>query len=487
MMRTDKFGNLGLTFDDVLLVPAHSEVVPHDVDVRTKLAKDIVLNIPILSAGMDTVTESEMAIAMAREGGLGVIHKNMSIEEEAREVRRVKQSEKGVITNPIHLAPDNTLADVDEVMGRYHISGVPITEEDGKLVGIITNRDMRFETDFSREISEIMTSTGLVTAPENTTMKEAKAILKAHRIEKLPLVDEKGRLTGLITIRDIEEMRKYPHALKDSKGRLVVAAAVGTSPDFVERAKELLKAGADVLVMDTAHADSGIALKTVRTLKEKFPEVPLIAGNVCTYEGTKALIEAGADAVKVGIGAGSISTTRIIAGVGVPQVTAIYECARAADEAGIPVIADGGIQYSGDIAKALGAGASAVMLGNLLAGTEECPGETIIYQGKTYKSYRGVSSLGAMQDRRRDPYSKAGTRLIPEGIEGRIPCRGSVSDVLYQLLGGLRLAMSYCGAEDVEGMKEKAQFVQMTGAGLRESHTHDVQITKEAPNYVRND
>lgn len=487
MMRADKFGGPGLTFDDVLLVPAHSDVVPHDADVRTKLTKDITLNIPILSAGMDTVTESDMAIAMAREGGIGVIHKNMSIEEEAREVRRVKQSEKGVITDPIHLAPDNTLADVDEVMGRYHISGVPVTAEDGKLVGIITNRDMRFETDFTKEISEIMTSEGLVTAPEHTTMQEARNILKAHRIEKLPLVDEEGRLTGLITIRDIEKMRKYPRALKDSKGRLLVAAAVGTSGDSEERAKELLRAGADVLVLDTAHADSDAGVKTVRMLKEKFPGAPLIAGNVCTYEGAKALIEAGADAIKVGIGAGSISTTRIIAGVGVPQITAIYECARAAEEAGIPVIADGGVQYSGDIAKALGAGASAVMLGNLLAGTEECPGETIIYQGKTYKSYRGMGSIGAAQHSRQSPYSKRNDKKVPEGIEGRVPCRGSVSDVLYQLLGGIRLAMSYCGAAKVEDLQEKAQFIQMTGAGLRESHPHDVQITKEAPNYVRND
>lgn len=482
-MRQDKFGKQAFTFDDVLLIPAYSEVLPTDVDVHAHLTKNIRINLPIMSAGMDTVTEASMAIAMAREGGIGVIHKNMSIDEQAREVKLVKRSEHGVITDPIYLAPDNTLADADELMNKYHISGVPVTE-DGILVGIITNRDMRFESDLSRPIKEVMTGEGLITAPEGTTLKEAKEILQVHRIEKLPLVDAEGHLKGLITIKDIEQMRRFPNALKDKEGRLMVAAAVGITVDVVERAAALLHAGADVLVIDTAHGHSKGVLETVKKLRETFPDAELIAGNVATYEATKALIEAGVSAVKVGIGPGSICTTRVVAGTGVPQITAIYDCARAAEGTGIPIIADGGIQYSGDIAKALGAGASTVMLGNLLAGTEESPGELIIYQGKNYKSYRGMGSLGAMQAGSKDRYFQQNAKkLVPEGIEGRIPYKGHVSDVLFQLIGGLRAAMGYCGAKDIKTMNEETQFVQITGAGLRESHPHDVSITKEAPNY----
>lgn len=482
-MREDKFGKQGLTFDDVLLIPAHSDVLPRDVDVRTHLTQNVTLNIPVMSAGMDTVTEAEMAIAMAREGGIGVIHKNMSIDEQAREVKLVKRSEHGIIVDPIYLAPDNTLSDADELMNKYHISGVPITEN-GKLVGIITNRDMRFETDLSRPISDIMTSKGLITAPEHTNMEEAKRILQAHRIEKLPLVDDNGHLKGLITIRDIEKMRKFPNSNKDSDGRLKVAAAIGVTSDVEDRVEALLDAKADVLVIDTAHGHSEGVLQTIRRLRKAFPHLELIAGNVATYDATKALIEAGVSAVKVGIGPGSICTTRVIAGIGVPQITAIYDCAKAAEGTGIPIIADGGIQYSGDIAKALGAGASCVMLGNLLAGTEEAPGEMIIYQGKNYKSYRGMGSLGAMQAGSKDRYFQQNAKkLVPEGIEGRIPYKGHVSDVLFQLIGGLRASMGYCGAKDIKAMNEDTQFIQITGAGLRESHPHDVSITKEAPNY----
>ncbi len=482
-MREDKFGKQGLTFDDVLLIPAHSDVLPRDVDVRTHLTQNVTLNIPVMSAGMDTVTEAEMAIAMAREGGIGVIHKNMSIDEQAREVKLVKRSEHGIIVDPIYLAPDNTLSDADELMNKYHISGVPITEN-GKLVGIITNRDMRFETDLSRPISDIMTSKGLITAPEHTTMEEAKRILQAHRIEKLPLVDDDGHLKGLITIRDIEKMRKFPNSNKGSDGRLKVAAAIGVTSDVEDRVEALLDAKADVLVIDTAHGHSEGVLQTIRRLRKAFPHLELIAGNVATYDATKALIEAGVSAVKVGIGPGSICTTRVIAGIGVPQITAIYDCAKAAEGTGIPIIADGGIQYSGDIAKALGAGASCVMLGNLLAGTEEAPGEMIIYQGKNYKSYRGMGSLGAMQAGSKDRYFQQNAKkLVPEGIEGRIPYKGHVSDVLFQLIGGLRASMGYCGAKNIKAMNEDTQFIQITGAGLRESHPHDVSITKEAPNY----
>ena len=482
-MREDKFGKQGLTFDDVLLIPAHSNVLPNTVDVTTYLTNEIRLNIPLMSAGMDTVTESDMAIAMAREGGIGVIHKNMSIDEQCKEVDKVKRSEHGVIVDPIFLGPDNTLSDADDLMNKYHISGVPVTV-DGKLVGIITNRDMRFETDLSKPIHAIMTKEGLITAPETTSLEEAKRILQTHRIEKLPLVDGDGNLKGLITIKDIEKMRKYPNSAKDSDGRLLVAAAIGVTANVVERAEALLAAKADVLVIDTAHGHSEGVLKTIRMIREAFPHMQLIAGNVATGEATEALIEAGVSAVKVGIGPGSICTTRIIAGIGVPQITAVYDCARAAQKAGIPIIADGGIQYSGDIAKAIGAGASCVMLGNLLAGTEESPGETIIYQGKTYKSYRGMGSLGAMQSGSKDRYFQENSKkLVPEGIEGQIPYRGHVSDVIFQLIGGLRASMGYCGAPDIRAMIENTQFIQITGAGLRESHPHDVSITKEAPNY----
>ncbi len=482
-MREDKFGKQGLTFDDVLLIPAHSNVLPREVDVTTYLTNEIKLNIPVMSAGMDTVTESDMAIAMAREGGIGVIHKNMSVDEQCKEVDKVKRSEHGVIVDPIFLSPDNTLSDADDLMNKYHISGVPITV-DGKLVGIITNRDMRFETDLFKPISEVMTKEGLITAPENTSLEEAKKILQAHRIEKLPLIDSEGYLKGLITIKDIEKMRKYPNSAKDSDGRLLVAAAIGVTPDVVERAEALLAAKADVLVIDTAHGHSEGVLKTIRMLRETFPHMQLIAGNVATGAATEALIEAGASAVKVGIGPGSICTTRIIAGIGVPQITAVYDCAQAAQRYGVPIIADGGIQYSGDIAKAIGAGANCVMLGNLLAGTMESPGEMIIYQGKNYKAYRGMGSLGAMQAGSKDRYFQSGAKkLVPEGIEGQIPYRGPVSDVLFQLIGGLRASMGYCGAPDIKTMINETQFIQITNAGLRESHPHDVSITKEAPNY----
>jgi IMP dehydrogenase len=482
-MREDKFGKQGLTFDDVLLIPAHSEVLPNEVDVSTMLTNEIKLNIPVMSAGMDTVTESEMAIAIAREGGIGVIHKNMSIDEQCKEVDKVKRSEHGVIVDPISLGPDNLLSDADDLMNKYHISGVPVTVN-GKLIGIITNRDMRFETDLDKPIKEIMTKEGLITAPENTTLAEAKRILQEHRIEKLPLIDEAGNLKGLITIKDIEKMRKYPNSAKDGNGRLLVAAAVGATANVIERTEALLDARADVIVIDTAHGHSEGVLRTIRRLREAFPHMQLIAGNVATAAATDALIDAGVSAVKVGIGPGSICTTRIIAGIGVPQITAIYDCARAASRRGIPIIADGGIQYSGDIAKAIGAGASTVMLGNLLAGTEEGPGETIIYQGKTYKSYRGMGSLGAMNAGSKDRYFQTDSKkLVPEGIEGQIPYRGHVSDVIFQLIGGLRAAMGYCGAPTIQDMIEKTQFIQITGAGLRESHPHDVSITKEAPNY----
>ncbi len=482
-MREDKFGKQGLTFDDVLLIPAHSEVLPNEVDVSTMLTNEIKLNIPVMSAGMDTVTESEMAIAIAREGGIGVIHKNMSIDEQCKEVDKVKRSEHGVIVDPISLGPDNLLSDADDLMNKYHISGVPVTVE-GKLVGIITNRDMRFETDLDKPIKEIMTKEGLITAPENTTLSEAKRILQDHRIEKLPLVDANGYLKGLVTIKDIEKMRKYPNSAKDGDGRLLVAAAVGATANVIERTGALLDARADVIVIDTAHGHSEGVLRTIRHLREAFPHMQLIAGNVATAAATEALIDAGVSAVKVGIGPGSICTTRVIAGIGVPQITAIYECARAAEKRGIPIIADGGIQYSGDIAKAIGAGASTVMLGNLLAGTEESPGETIIYQGKTYKSYRGMGSLGAMNAGSKDRYFQQDSKkLVPEGIEGQIPYRGHVSDVIFQLIGGLRASMGYCGAPTIRDMIAKTQFIQITGAGLRESHPHDVSITKEAPNY----
>ncbi|WP_251422911.1 IMP dehydrogenase [Veillonella agrestimuris] len=482
-MREDKFGIRGLTFDDVLLVPAASDVLPHQVDLTTQLTKDITLNIPMISSGMDTVTESRMAIAMAREGGLGVIHKNMSIEEQAHEVDKVKRSEHGVIVDPIFLSPQNLLSDAEELMAKYKISGVPITEH-GKLVGIITNRDMRFETDLSKSIGECMTKEGLVTAPEGTSLEAAKAILSQHRIEKLPLVDNDGNLKGLITIKDIEKATKYPNAAKDGSGRLLVGAAIGVSGDMQDRLDALVAAKADVIIVDTAHGHSAGVLRTIKDLKAAYPNLPVIAGNVATAAGTEALIEAGADAVKVGIGPGSICTTRVIAGIGVPQITAVYESAQVARRYGIPIIADGGIKYSGDIAKAIAAGANVVMMGNILAGTDESPGETVIYQGRSYKVYRGMGSLGAMKLGSKDRYFQAeAKKLVPEGIEGRVPYKGVLADTIFQMVGGLRASMGYCGCHTIQEMIENTQFIQITAAGLKESHPHDVSITVEAPNY----
>ena len=482
-MRDDKFGMRGLTFDDVLLVPAASDVLPNQVELKTQLTRDITLNIPMISSGMDTVTESRMAIAMAREGGLGVIHKNMSIEEQAHEVDKVKRSEHGVIIDPIFLSPQNLLSDAAEIMGKYKISGVPITEH-GKLVGIITNRDMRFETDLTRQIGECMTKDSLVTASEGTSLEAAKAILSEHRIEKLPLVDGDGNLKGLITIKDIEKATKYPNAAKDSSGRLLVGAAVGVSKDLYDRLDALVSAKADVIIVDTAHGHSAGVLRTLKEIKQAYPHIPVIAGNVATAAGTEALIEAGADAVKVGIGPGSICTTRVIAGIGVPQITAVYESAQVGRRYGIPIIADGGIKYSGDIAKAIAAGANVVMMGNILAGTDESPGEQVIYQGRSYKVYRGMGSLGAMKLGSKDRYFQTeAKKLVPEGIEGRVPYKGMLADTIFQMVGGLRASMGYCGCHNIQEMIENTQFIQITAAGLKESHPHDVSITVEAPNY----
>ncbi|MDU4105572.1 IMP dehydrogenase [Veillonella sp.] len=482
-MRDDKFGMRGLTFDDVLLVPAASDVLPHQVELKTQLTRDITLNIPMISSGMDTVTESRMAIAMAREGGLGVIHKNMSIEEQAHEVDKVKRSEHGVIVDPIFLSPQNLLSDAAEIMEKYKISGVPITEH-GKLVGIITNRDMRFETDLTRQIGSCMTKDSLVTAPEGTSLEEAKAILSEHRIEKLPLVDGDGNLKGLITIKDIEKATKYPNSAKDGSGRLLVGAAVGVSKDLYDRLDALVSAKADVIIVDTAHGHSAGVLRTLKEIKQAYPHIPVIAGNVATAAGTEALIEAGADAVKVGIGPGSICTTRVIAGIGVPQITAVYESAQVGRRYGIPIIADGGIKYSGDIAKAIAAGANVVMMGNILAGTDESPGETVIYQGRSYKVYRGMGSLGAMKLGSKDRYFQTeAKKLVPEGIEGRVPYKGMLADTIFQMVGGLRASMGYCGCHNIQEMIENTQFIQITAAGLKESHPHDVSITVEAPNY----
>ena len=484
-MRSDKFAKEGLTFDDVLLVPARSEVVPRDVKVDTMLTKRIHLNIPIMSAGMDTVTEAKMAIAMAREGGIGVIHKNMTIEEQANEVDKVKRSEHGIIVDPIFLSPENTLRDAYDLMEKYHISGVPITDG-SRLVGIITNRDLRFETDLLQRIGDCMTQENLITAPVGTSLEEAKELLRQHRIEKLPLVDDSGQLKGLITIKDIEKAQKYPLSAKDAKGRLLVGAGVGVGHDMMERVAALVAAKVDVLVVDTAHGHSVGVLKSVAQIKATYPEVDLIAGNVATAEATRALIDAGADAIKVGIGPGSICTTRVVAGIGVPQITAVFDCATEARKSGIPIIADGGIKYSGDIAKAIAAGANVIMVGGLLAGTEESPGETVIFQGRSYKTYRGMGSLGAMEKGSKDRYfqeSASADKLVPEGIEGRVPYKGPVANLLFQLVGGLRAGMGYCGVANIKEMIENTAFVRMTAAGLRESHPHDVVITKEAPNY----
>lgn len=482
-MLDDKFGPEGLTFDDVLLIPAKSDVLPHDVSVVTKLTKDIALNIPIMSAGMDTVTEHRLAIAMAREGGIGIIHKNMSIDKQAAEIDMVKRSEHGIIVDPIYLSPHHTLHDALMLMEKYRISGVPVTEH-GKLVGILTNRDLRFETNLAKKIADCMTKEHLITAPVGTTLDEAKEILRHHRVEKLPLIDEQGYLMGLITIKDIEKAAKYPHSAKDGKGRLLVGAAVGVGSDMVERVDALIAAKADVLVVDTAHGHSVGVLRAVREIKQRHPDIAIIAGNVATAEATRDLIEAGADAVKVGMGPGSICTTRVIAGIGVPQITAVYNCAHVAKTYGVPVIADGGIKYSGDITKAIAAGADVVMIGNIFAGTEESPGETVIYQGRSYKVYRGMGSLGAMCAGSKDRYFQENTdKLVPEGIEGRVPYKGPLSETVYQLIGGLRAGMGYCGVHNIEELKNNTRFIRITGAGLRESHPHDVNITKEAPNY----
>jgi IMP dehydrogenase len=479
----DRFEKKGLTFDDVLLVPGRSDVMPKDVDVSTRLTRNVRLEIPIMSAGMDTVTESKMAIAMAREGGIGIIHKNMSIEQQAKMVDRVKRSEHGVITDPFYLSPDHKIQDALDIMEHYHISGVPITIGQ-KLVGIITNRDLRFETDFQQSIKNVMTSENLVTAPVGTTMDEAMQILRKYKIEKLPLVDDQFNLMGLITIKDIEKTFKYPNAAKDKKGRLIVGAAVGIASNTLERAKALKEAGADVLVVDTAHGHSISVINMVSKIKENFPDTDLIAGNVATGEATEELIKAGADAVKVGIGPGSICTTRVVAGIGVPQITAVVDCVEAAKKHNVPIIADGGIKYSGDIAKAIAAGADVVMLGNLLAGTEESPGELVILQGRSYKIYRGMGSMGAMVQGSSDRYfQEDAKKLVPEGIEGRVPYKGYVSETIFQLIGGLRAGMGYCGVENIEAMKTKTHFVCITNAGLAESHPHDISITKEAPNY----
>ncbi|NMB01779.1 MAG: IMP dehydrogenase [Firmicutes bacterium] len=481
----EKFGREGITFDDVLLIPMASEVLPSDVQLSTKFSRNIRLNIPLVSAGMDTVTESRMAIAMAREGGIGVIHKNLTIHEQASEVDRVKRSESGVIVDPFYLSPQHLISDALALMARYRISGVPIVDKERRLVGILTNRDLVFEENLNQPVGNVMTKENLITAPVNTTLEQAKAILHKHRIEKLPLVDEHYVLKGLITIKDIEKARQYPESAKDDKGRLLVAAAVGVGEERVERSKALVDAGVDALVIDTAHGHSQGVLKALRELKEMFGDrVDIVAGNVATAAATKALIEAGADAVKVGIGPGSICTTRVVAGVGVPQLTAIWDCAQAAREYGVPIIADGGVRYSGDIVKALAAGGCSVMLGSLLAGTEESPGETEIYQGRSYKVYRGMGSIGAMKAGSKDRYFQSdANKLVPEGIEGRVPFKGSLSDAVFQLLGGLRAGMGYCGAPDLESLYLHSRFVRITPAGTQESHPHHVQITKEAPNY----
>ena len=484
MNFAEKFGKEGLTFDDVLLVPQESSVIPREVDTSTRLTRNIRLNIPIISAGMDTVTESRMAIALAREGGIGVIHKNMPIEAQAGEIDKVKRSESGIIVDPIYLSPEHRIHDALEIMARYRISGVPITEN-GRLVGILTNRDLVFEENFDQAIADVMTKEDLITAPVGTTLEEAKRILHQHRIEKLPLVDENMMLKGLITIKDIKKAQQYPRAAKDDKGRLRVAGAIGVGADLQERSDALVSAGVDVLVVDTAHGHSRRVIDAVTWLKDRHGDrVDIIAGNVATAEATVALIKAGADAVKVGIGPGSICTTRVVAGIGVPQITAVFDCANAAREYGVPVIADGGIKYSGDITKALAAGADTVMLGNLLAGTEESPGETETYQGRRYKVYRGFGCLGAMKDGSKDRYfQESQAKLVPEGIEGRVPYKGPVSEMLFQLVGGLTAGMGYCGAKDIPSLQRDAKFIRITSASLKEGHPHNVQITKEAPNY----
>ncbi len=481
---SSKFIKEALTFDDVLLVPAKSEVTPDMVSLKTRLAGNVMLNTPIMTSAMDTVTESKMAIAIAREGGIGIIHKNMTIEQQAEEVDKVKRSENGVIVNPFSLTAERTVAEADELMGKYKISGVPIVDDDGKLIGILTNRDMRFITDFSIKIGDVMTKDNLVTAPVGTDLSGAQDILMKHKIEKLPLVDGEGKLKGLITIKDIEKAVQYPNSARDERGRLLCGAAIGVSRDMMERATALVKAQVDVLVLDSAHGHNINIINAVRKVKDAFPNVPVIAGNIATGEAAKALIEAGADAIKVGIGPGSICTTRVVAGIGVPQITAIYDAACVAAHYNIPVIADGGIKYSGDIVKALAAGGNVVMLGSLLAGCEEAPGEIEIYQGRSFKVYRGMGSLGAMALGSKDRYFQTGsTKLVPEGVEGRVPYKGTASDTIFQLCGGIRAGMGYTGCATIEELHAKAKFIKITGAGLKESHPHDIYITKEAPNY----
>ena len=484
-MLTDsnKFQKEGLTFDDVLLIPGASDVTPNMIKLGTQLTKTIHLNTPIMTSAMDTVTDSRMAIAIAREGGIGIIHKNMTIEQQADEVDKVKRSENGVIVNPFSLTPDRLVSEADELMGKYKISGVPVVDRTGKLVGILTNRDLRFLSDFNIQIGEVMTKDNLVTAPVGTDLAGAQKILMKHKIEKLPLVDENGALKGLVTIKDIEKSVQYPNSARDNKGRLLCGAAIGVTRDVLERAKALIDAQVDVLVLDSAHGHSANIIRCVSEIKEHFPDIPVIAGNVATAEGTEALIKAGADCVKVGIGPGSICTTRVVAGIGVPQITAVYDSACVAEKYGIPIIADGGIKYSGDIVKALAAGANVVMLGSLLAGCEEAPGETEIYQGRQFKVYRGMGSLGAMACGSKDRYFQSDAKkLVPEGVEGRVPYKGPVSDTIFQLVGGIRSGMGYCGCQDIPTLHEKAKFVRITGAGLKESHPHDIYITKEAPN-----
>lgn len=485
-----KFAKKGYTFDDVLLIPAESHVLPNEANMQVELAPNLKLNIPFMSASMDTVTESKMAIAMARQGGLGVIHKNMSIEAQADEVRKVKRSESGVITDPIFLTRELSVNEANALMNRYHIGGVPIVdnEENRHLIGILTNRDIRFVSDDKVAIETVMTKDNIITAPVGTTLEEAKAILNQHKVEKLPLVDEDNRLCGLITIKDIEKVIEYPNAAKDAQGRLLVAAAVGVTSDTFERATALLEAGADAIIIDTAHGHSAGVLRKIKEIRQTFPGATLIAGNVATGEGTRALFEAGVDVVKVGIGPGSICTTRVVAGVGVPQITAIYDAANVAREFGKPIIADGGIKYSGDVVKALAAGGHAVMLGSMLAGTDEAPGRVLEVNGRKVKAYRGMGSLGAMEKGSSDRYFQSGVneanKLVPEGIEGQVAYKGSVRDIIFQMVGGLRAGMGYVGAPDLKTLREEAQFVRMSGAGLRESHPHDVTIEKDAPNYT---
>ena len=474
----------GLTFDDVLLIPAQSDVIPNQVKLNTRLTKKINLNIPLMSAAMDTVTESALAIAIAREGGVGVIHKNMSVEQQVDQVDRVKRSENGVITNPFFLSPDNYVYEANDLMRKFKISGVPICDEDRHLVGIITNRDMRFLVDYNVRIKDVMTKENLITAPVGTNLEIAQEILRHHKIEKLPIVDDDYRLRGLITIKDIEKATRYPNSAKDAQGRLLCGAAIGITKDVIERAGALLGAGADFLVLDSAHGHSKNIFTALDQIKTAYPDCQLIAGNIATAAAARDLCEAGADAIKVGIGPGSICTTRVVAGIGVPQVTAIMNAAEVAEKYGVPVIADGGIKYSGDLPKAIAAGASVIMVGSLLAGCEESPGATEIYQGRSFKVYRGMGSIAAMEQGSKDRYFQEGNRkLVPEGVEGRVPYKGPLADTIYQLIGGLRAGMGYCGAPTIEDLREKGQFVRITGAGLRESHPHDINITKEAPNY----